>query len=107
MTDRNPSDAARELYIWLTTSCAAAMATAEHAFRNYERKRARGVYDAALARKGLAYAVEQAARDYVSEFCGPGEHWHAIFPPADRAAVADMVMTDTENEWAIGNFWSN
>ena len=105
MTDSNPSDAARELYIWLTTSCAAAMATAEHAFRNYERKRARGAYDPALARKGLAYALEQAARDYVREFCGPGERWHAIFPPADRAAVADMVMADTENEWAIGNTW--
>jgi len=105
MNDRNPSDAARELHIWMTTSCAAAMATAEHAFRNYERKRARGAYDATLARKGLAYAVEQAARDYVAEFCGPSERWHAIFPPADRATVADMVMTDAEHEWAIGNTW--
>jgi hypothetical protein len=105
MTDRNPSDAARELHIWMTTSCATAWATAEQAFRNYERRRAKGTYDPTLARKGLAYAVEQAARDYVVEFCGPDERWHAIFPPADRAAVADMVMTDTENEWAVGNTW--
>jgi hypothetical protein len=101
-----PSEAARELYLY-TRNCAAAWCMAEAAFRNYERKRAKGQYDAALARKGLIYAVEQAARLYTLENGAPGDKWHALFLPADRRAAAHLIMTDTEAEWACGNSWSN
>ena len=101
-----PSDAARELYFY-TPNCAGAWLMAEAAFRNYERKRAKGTYDAALARKGLRYAVETAAKEYARAHGGPGDKWHAMFTPADRAAVAHMIMTDTEAEWAAGNHWSD
>jgi hypothetical protein len=98
------NDAARELYMY-ASNCADAWRMAEHAFRNYERKRAKGTYDATLARKGLSYAVETAAKEYVREFGTPGDKWRAMFTPADRAAVADAIMTDTETEWAAGNYW--
>ncbi len=99
------TDAARELHLYLA-NCEPAWRMAEAAFRNYERKRAKGTYDAALARKGLSYAVEQAARLYTLENGTPGDKWHALFPPADRAIVADLTMTDAEAEWAAGNYWS-
>lgn len=98
------NDEARELYFYMTTSCARAMAAAEAAFRNYERKRAKGTYDPALARKGLAYAVTMAAKEYAREHSAPGD-WSGMFPPAVRAAVADAIMADTEHEWRIGNYW--
>lgn len=101
-----PSDAARELYLY-TPNCASAWLMAEQAFRNYERKRAKGAYDAALARQGLLHAVEQAAREYTREHGAPGDKWHAMFTPADRRAAAHLIMTDTEAEWASGNSWSN
>jgi len=100
------TDAARELYFY-TINCAPAWQTAEAAFRNYERKRAKGQYDATLARKGLSYAVEQAARHYVADHCAADDKWHDMFKPADRAAVADMIMNDAEAEWSVGNGWSN
>ena len=100
-----PSDAAIELYHYMP-NCAQAWRMAEQAFRNYERKRAKGTYDAVLARKGLAYAVEQAARCYIADHCTPDTKWHAMFTPADRRAVAHLIMTDTENEWSVGNYWS-
>ena len=98
------TDEARELHLYMT-NCAPAWRVAEAAFRNYERKRAKGAYDPALARKGLSYAVTTAAKEYVREHCGPADAWHAIFPPAVRAAVADAVMTNAENEWSVGNYW--
>lgn len=96
---------ALELYFYMTTSCARAMAAAEAAFRNYERKIAKGTYDPALARKGLSYAVTMAAKEYVREHGGPGDYWGAMFPPAARAAVADAIMANTETEWSAGNYW--
>lgn len=101
-----PSDAARELYLY-ATNCAPAWLMAEAAFRNYERKRAKGTYDAALARQGLRYAIETAAKEYVREHSAPGDKWHAMFKPADRAAAAHMLMSDAEAEWAAGNSWGN
>lgn len=101
-----PSDAARELYLYMPASCAKAWAQAEHYFRNLERKRTKGTYDAALARKGMLYAVETAAKEYVRDHGGPGDKWHTMFTPADRAAVAHLIMTDTETEWTAGNSWT-
>ena len=100
-----PSDAARELYLY-AANCPPAWAQAEAAFRNYERKRAKGSYDAALARQGLRYAVETAAREYAREHGASDGKWHAMFTPADRRAVAHLIMADTEDEWAAGNYWS-
>jgi hypothetical protein len=105
MNYNTPTAAANELYCYIS-NCATAWGQAEHIFRNYERKRAKGTYDATLARKGMLHAVETAARCYVIEHCDRATKWHAMFTPADRRAVADMVMTDTENEWDVGNFWS-
>jgi len=99
-----PSDAARELYLY-APNCARAWGMAEHAFRNYERKRAKGVYDAALARKGILPALEYAARLYALENGAPGDRWFTMFTPSDRAQAAQMTMEDTEAEWAAGNSW--
>lgn len=99
------NDEARELYFYMTTGCAPAWRMAEAAFRNYERKRAKGTYDPALARKGLPYAVTTAAKEYLREHGAPGDDWAAMFPPAVRAAVADAIMSNTETEWSVGNYW--
>lgn len=99
------SEAAKELYLYMT-NCADAWKEAEYTFRLLERKRAKGIYDATKARKGMVYAVETAARCYVRDHCARDDRWHKIFAPADRAAVADMVMNDAETEWAAGNYWT-
>ena len=60
MNYNTPTAAANELYCYIS-NCATAWGQAEHIFRNYERKRAKGTYDATLARKGMLHAVETAA----------------------------------------------
>lgn len=97
------TDEARELHLYMT-NCAPAWRMAEAAFRNYERKIIKGTYDPALARKGLSYAVTTAAKEYAREHSAPGD-WSGMFPPAVRAAVADAIMSDTEHEWSVGNYW--
>ena len=57
------NDTARELYLFISNH-AATWAQLEHVARNYERKRKRGVYDSALAAKGLSYCVESGAKAY-------------------------------------------
>lgn len=96
------NDTQRELYIWITTSCAAAMAQHDHLAALYERRRAKGTYDRELAVKGLLHAVETGARDYCREF---GGRWCTMFMPADRLAVAQALRDDMEAEWACGNSW--
>ena len=98
----NLDDTQRELYIWITTSCAAAMRQHDHLAALYERRRAKGTYDTALAAKGLLHAVETGARDYCREF---GGRWCDMFKPADRLAVAEALRKDLEAEWAAGNSW--
>ena len=48
------SDAARELHLYASND-AATWQQVEAIARNYERKRAKGSYDSALAAKGLVY----------------------------------------------------
>ena len=98
------NDTARELYLY-TCNCFPAWQAVEAAARNYERKRAKGVYDSALAAKGLAYAVELAAKAYIIEHCS-GERWHDIFPAGERRDVAAAIVVDLEAEWAAGNSWT-
>lgn len=45
-----------------------------------------------------------AAKEYAREHSAPSD-WPRLFPPAARAAVADAIMSDTEAEWRIGNYW--
>jgi hypothetical protein len=98
------NETARELHLFMS-NCAPAWRMAEAAFRNYEGKRQAGAYDPALARKGLAYAVTMAAKEYAREHLGDASDWHQVFPPETRQTVADLVMTDAEFEWSVGNHW--
>lgn len=99
------TEEARELHLYLT-NYAPAWRVAEHAFRNYERKRAKGAYHPYKARAGLRYAVETAAKEYAREHADARTLWYDLFPAAVRREVADAVMTDAEHEWSVGNFWS-
>lgn len=101
----NLNDTQRELYVWITTSCAAAMAQHDHLARLYEHRRAKGTYNRTLAAKGLLHAVGAGAKDYVHHFGGKDDRWHTMFKPADRLAVAQAMRDDLENEWACGNSW--
>ena len=104
MTDDNTTDAARELYFHFINS-APAMAQYEHLLRNYEKKRAKGVYNSALAVKGALHAVNAAAQSYARDHADAREG-HKLFSTSDRAAVAFMLIDDAKAEWAAGNFWS-
>ena len=99
------ADTARELFIWISND-SDSYGAVEYMARNYERKRARGVYDSALASKGLAYAVERGARNYARSHCASEREWSIIFPPAIRRIVADQLRNHLESEWAAGNYWS-
>jgi hypothetical protein len=101
----NPSDAARELFMFISND-AATWRAVEHLARNYERKRAKGAYDTALACKGMAYPVESAAKAYARAHCDAGTPWHAVFPPADRHDAAAMLVEHLEGEWQAGNSWA-
>ena len=98
------TDAARELYLYFTNS-APAIAQYEHLLRNYEKKRAKGVYNSALAVKGAIHAVNAAAQAYARDHADAAD-WHKLFSTSDRAAVALMLMDDAQAEWAAGNSWS-
>ena len=70
----------------------------DHIARNYERKRAKGLFDRALALKGLVYCADAAAKDYKRVF----NHW---FAPAIRRECAEMLFQSIECEWACCNSW--
>lgn len=95
----------RELYLYGENTGAVWSQMIEPAFRNYERKQAKGVYDSALAAKGLTYAADAAAKGYVREFGATGDKWHAMFSVADRRAVAEAWRDAFEAERACGNSW--
>jgi len=103
--DPTTTEAARELALYAANNERVWRAV-EHVLRNYERKRARGTYCPTLARKGMLHPVEMAARDYAREYGAPGDQWHHLFTPADRAQAADLIMIDAETEWSAGNYWA-
>lgn len=99
------TDAARELYLYASND-AATWRQVEAIARNYERKRAKGTYDSALAVKGLLYAAENAAKAYVRDHCDSATKWNKMFTPDDRATVAALLAADMESEWSAGNSWT-
>ena len=104
-TTTEPSDAARELFLFASND-AASWRHVEYVARNYERKRAKGLYCSDLARKGMMYPADMAAKAYARAHCDAGTPWHAAFPPADRHAVAAMFVAYLESEWQAGNAWT-
>lgn len=105
MTTNTISDTARELHLFASND-AAVWRAVEHLARNYERKRAKGAYNSDLARKGMAYPVEAAAKAYVRAHCDAATKWCDMFPPADRHAVAALLVDHLEGEWSVGNAWT-
>ena len=105
MTTDTITDAARELHLFASND-AAVWRAVEHLARNYERKRAKGAYNSDLARKGMAYPVEAAAKAYVRQQCDAATKWNVTFPPADRQAVAALLVDHLEGEWSAGNAWT-
>ena len=70
-----------------------------------ERKRAKGVYNTALAVQGLYNnQMLPAAHEYSREY-STGHDGALMFPPAIRAQVAAEIIDNLENEWSVGNFW--
>jgi hypothetical protein len=99
------TDAARELYLYASND-AATWRQVEAIARNYERKRAKGTYDSALAVIGLIYAAENAAKAYVRDHCDSATKWNKMFTPDDRVTVAALLRDDMESEWSAGNSWT-
>ena len=69
--------------------------------RNLATKKARGVYDHALAAKLFGYLVESGAKKYTKEFGGT---WHQVFDVPTRKKVAAELADDFENEWRAGSY---
>ena len=106
MTHTNQiSDAARELHLYASNH-AATWQQVEAIARNYERKRAKGTYDSALAVIGLIYAAENAAKAYTRDHCDSATKWNKMFTPDDRVTVAALLRDDLESEWDAGNSWT-
>lgn len=98
----NPDVRELECYI---PNCAPAWQVVEYMARNYEKRIIKGTYDRALAVKGLAYAMEIAAKEYVREFCSRDSVWHKQFPLSVRKETAQAILNSLETEWQAGNHW--
>ena len=94
-------DEARELY-WHTCHTGRVWRGLEDYFRLMERKRAKGAYDPALARKGLLAHITASAKDYAREH-SVGTDWAAMFSVQARREVVEQIMADTESEWQSSN----
>ena len=83
-----PSDAARELYLY-ATNCASAWLMAEAAFRNYERKRAKGLcYVIERDANGLWWILYGNARVHFEPVDGSFPNWTRIIPTAPETLTA-------------------
>lgn len=103
MNARLTSDEAHELWLYASNT-QPVWRQLEHYFRLLQRKQALGVYDHALAVKGAARAVTDAARRYSREFSF-GNDWPLMFPVHVRLEVAEVIVSDFEAEIAAGNSW--
>lgn len=74
--------------------------------RNYEAKRAKGIYDRQKALKGFYPILREAAHAYSREH-STGNDAMDIFPANVRLETAGILLDHLEAEWGAGNYWSN
>ncbi len=96
--------AAKELYLFITNDGDLYRQQHSPINKNLTIKKARGVYNSALAFKLFMYLVDNGARKYVKDFGSRGERIDSIFPKPVRLAVAEELRDFFEVEHALGNY---
>ena len=72
--------------------------------QNLMRKRAKGTYDSTKAAKLFGYLADAGAQKCAKFYDDDRRPWHAIFPPADRRAVARAMEKSFRDEADLGNY---
>lgn len=98
------TEEARELHLWLTSE-RKLWPSVEAYYRNLERHKARGKFDAAKAVSGLAGLMREAAKEYGRQHCTGADSGLAMFSPVCRLEVAAALVADFECEYEAGNRW--
>lgn len=98
------SQTASELHIYADNDASLYHGQRSSIEKNLINKRARGVYDHALAVKLWMHFVDAAAKKYVAEYDAKGSVWHQVFPKSVRMEVAETFANDFEREAELGNY---
>lgn len=72
--------------------------------QNLMRKRAKGTYDSTKAAKLFGYLADSGAKKCAKFYDDDRRPWHAVFPPADRRAVARAMEESFRVEADLGNY---
>lgn len=102
--DTGTSQTARELHLYADNDATLYHGQRSSIEKNLINKRARGVYDHALAVKLWMYFVDAAAKKYVAEYDAKGGVWHQVFPKSVRMEVAETFANNFEREAELGNY---
>ena len=103
---------AKELYLFIENDSDLYRQQYEPINKNLTIKKARGVYDHALAAKLFGYLAETGAKYYEADGAGRsryarstgGQGWSEMFPKKLREAVAEELRDKFEMEYALGNY---
>jgi hypothetical protein len=68
-------------------------------YKNYQKKREKGIYDSELAVKGLLYTTIAAAKDYTAEFSSSGSSYTQIFDKDTLTQVAKGLARFFEEQY--------
>ncbi len=93
--------AARELYLFIDSDSDLYRQQREPIIKNLVAKKARGVYNPALAIVAFGYLAESGAKKYYGE---RGRGWSQVFPKKLRDAVAEELRDSFETEYGYGNY---
>ena len=90
--------AARELSIYAINDHHIYEYSTRAVLRNLAKHKRKGEYNRDLAIKGMMHTVDYAAKRYASEFGGPGDKWHAMFPKDCREVTAREMLDHYSEE---------
>lgn len=95
----------RELYLFITSDSELYRQQYEPILKNLSQKKYRGIYDHEKAVKLMMYLTESGAKKYYKEFgSGSPSGWHEMFTKENRTHVAQVLVSDFEGEFALGNY---
>lgn len=95
--------AARELYLFIKNDGQLYRNFREPIEKNLIRKKKKGTYNEALARKAYARLMNEGAKKYARQFASPRD-WNRIFTPDTRRAAARMFEREFSEEYKVGGF---
>ena len=94
----------RELYLFITSDSDLYRQQYEPILKNLSQKKYRGIYEHEKAVTLMMYLTESGAKKYVKEFGSSSSSWHEMFTKENRTHVAQVLVSDFEGEFALGNY---